>query len=65
MTYTNKVKPKSSVFDYIVVLSILLASGTTSFYLMHAGMTLVWLLFVAMIYAIKNKFCIKKISFFL
>lgn len=64
MIYTNKVKSKSSVFDYIVVLSILLASGTTSFYLMHAGMTLVGFLFVAMMYALKNKFSIGKLSFF-
>lgn len=64
MTYTNNIKPQSSVFDYIAVLSIILASGTTSFYLMHAGMTLVGLLLVAMIYALKNKFSIRKLSFF-
>ena len=64
MTYTNKVKPKSSFFDYIAVLSILLASGTASFYLMHAGMTLVGFLFIATINALKNKFSIGKMSFF-
>ena len=47
---------KDSLLDYIAVLSILLASGTTYFYLMHAGLTLICFLFIAMIYAIKKKF---------
>lgn len=64
MTYSNKVKSKGSVFEYIVVLSILLASGTTSFNVMHAGITLVGFLCVAVIYALKNKFSIRKLPFF-
>lgn len=64
MTHINNGKIKDGVFDYIAVLSILLASGTTSFYLMHAGITLVGFLLVALLYALKNKFCIKKLSFF-
>ena len=55
---------KDSLLDYIAVLSILLASGTTYFYLMHAGLTLIGFLFIAMIYAIKKKFSFKKLSFF-
>lgn len=58
------IKTKYGVFDYIAVLSILLASGTTSFYLMHAGITLVGFLLVSMVYAVRNKFSVKKLSLF-
>lgn len=57
-------KRKDSIWDYIAVLSILFASGTTSFYLMHAGLTLIGFLFVSMIYSFKNKISLKKLSFF-
>ena len=43
-----------NLFDYLVILGLLLASGTTYFYMLHAGVTLLSVLGLSFIYALRR-----------